>query len=529
MNSTPRSALVGLAVIATATTLAACSGGGSSPESTGEYADGAAFTMSLSSDPGSLDPQLSATGTLFQLTKFAYDPLVSIDLDGEIGSQLATDWTVDGTSATLTIADGIECSDGTAFTAQTAVDNLAFIGDPANASPYLGSFLPVGMTAAADGDTLSLTLATPAPFLLHGLANVPMVCEAGLADRSLLVSETSGTGPYVLDEAVANDHFTYTLRDDYAWGPGGISGDEPGLPATLTARIVPNETTAANLLLSGDLNAAQIVGPDADRLEQANLFQRSTPLVLGEQWYNEAEGHPTSDPAVRMALAQAVDLAELRKVITSGKDTPATSLTAVEPSACTFDSVTANLPEFDVAAAEQALDGAGWVVGADGVRAKEGVPLAVTFVHDTVLGTPGASAAELAVEAWQAIGVQVDAQAQDSNAIAAAMFGTGAWDVLWEPVNVNTPSQMVGFLSGPGVPDGTNFASIQNADYEAAVAAATEQAGTAGCDLWAEAEAALVRDADVVPFANNALNYFGSGAEFSLLGNIAPTSIRMLG
>ncbi|MDR5698998.1 ABC transporter substrate-binding protein [Agromyces aerolatus] len=529
MNSTPRFALTGLAALAAATTLAACSGGGAAPDATGEYADGAAFTMSLSGDPGSLDPQLSATGTLFQLTKFAYDPLVSIDLDGEIGSQLATDWVVDGTTATLTIADDITCSDGSAFTAQTAVDNLAFLSDPENASPYLGSFLPPGITAEADGDTLTLTLAAPAPFLMHGLANVPMVCEAGLADRSSLVTATNGTGPYVLDEAVANDHFAYSLREDYAWGPGGLAGDEPGLPATVTARIVPNETTAANLLLSGEINAAQVVGPDAERLEAANLFQRSTPLVLGEQWYNEAEGRPTSDPAVRMALTQALDLAELRKVVTSGKDLPATSLTAVEPAACTFDSVTDNLPQFDVAAAEQALDDAGWVAGADGVRAKDGVPLAVTFVHDTVLGTPGASAAELAVEAWQELGVQVDAQAQDSTAIAGVMFGTGAWDIMWEPVNVNTPSQMVGFLSGPGVPGGTNFASIQNADYEAAVAEAMQLPGAEGCQLWAEAEAALVRDADVVPFANNALNYFGSGAEFSLLGNIAPTSIRMLG
>ena len=36
-------------------------------------------------DPGALDPQMSAVSALFQLSLFAYDNLVSVDADGEIG------------------------------------------------------------------------------------------------------------------------------------------------------------------------------------------------------------------------------------------------------------------------------------------------------------------------------------------------------------------------------------------------------------------------------------------------------------
>ena len=98
------------------------------------------------------------------------------------------------------------------------------------------------------------------------------------------------------------------------------------MPDTIVMKIVQNETTAANLLLSGEINAAQIIGPDAERLEKQGLFSAETPALLGEQWYNHADGHATSDPAVRMALTQALDLAELQKVLTSGKGTPATTL-----------------------------------------------------------------------------------------------------------------------------------------------------------------------------------------------------------
>ena len=33
--------------------------------------------------------------------------------------------------------------------------------------------------------------------------------------------------------------------------------------------------------------------------------------MVGEQWYNHDDGHETTDPAVRMALTQALDLGEL--------------------------------------------------------------------------------------------------------------------------------------------------------------------------------------------------------------------------
>ncbi len=53
--------------------------------------------------------------------------------------------------------------------------------------------------------------------------------------------------------------------------------------------------------------------------------------------------------------------------------------------------------------------------------------------------------------------------------------------------------------------------------------------GTEGCDTWKAAEAALYKAADVVPFANSVVPTFGKNAEFQIVGNIEPTSIRMLG
>ena len=494
--------------------------------------DSGTFTMTLSADPGNLDPQSSPTSALFQATKFAYDSLVSMaPEDGAIQSQLATKWSVDGTAVELTLAEGITCSDGSPLTASDVVANLDYVGDPANQSPFLGTYYPVGATAVADdaARTVSITLATPAPFVLNGLSDLPIICAAGLADRASLANKTVGTGPYVLSEAAPGDHYTYTIRDGYTWGPDGATTATAGMPASVVLRIVENSATATNLLLTGDINAAIVTGADAQRLAQEDLFSVDTGVLFGEMWFNHADGRSTADPAVRLALTQAVDLGQLAQVITAGEGSPATTFATLSPVACPGDSIAAALPAFDVVAAGKALDAAGWVVGGDGLRAKDGQPLTVTFLHDTSAGPAGQAAAELATQQWTALGVTVVDKAQAGSATQETLFGTGDWDIAWIALNVGSPDQLVPFLSGPGMAaGGTNFAGVANTDYETGVTAAAAMQGTAGCPTWLDAEAHLVSAADVVPFANTVAKTFGKGAEFAISGSLIPTSIRML-
>ena len=509
-----------LALCATTVLLAGCGGGGDDGTSgdgggDSEYVDGGTFTMSIAGDPGKLDPQSSASTQLFTVNQIAYDNLLFVDGEsGEIQSQLATDWQVDGTTVTLTLAEGITCSDGSEFTATTAADNIAYVADPKNKSPFLGTFLPVGATAKADdaSRTLTITLAQPAPFVLNGLASLPMVCDSGMQDRKSLADSTAGTGPYELTEAVPGDSYTYQIRDGYTWGPNGATTAEEGMPDTIVMKIIQNEGTAANLLLSGDVNAAVIQGPDAKRAEAANLFSVSTTAMVGEQWYNHNDGHETADADVRMALTQAIDFNELASVATSGEGTLATTFASLEPSACPGDSIGPALPAQDVDAAKSVLDGKSF-----------------TFLYSSAAGPAVAGAAELVVQEWEAAGATVTAKGVDETALQGAIFGSGDWDIAWVPLNVNSPDQLVPFLSGPGLADGgTNFSGIDNQEYADGAAEAATMNGTDGCDTWLDAESKLVAAADIVPFANSAVKTYGNGAEFDYPGTFMPTSIRMV-
>ena len=243
-------------------------------------------------------------------------------------------------------------------------------------------------------------------------------------------------------------------------------------------KIVENEGTAANLLVAGDINAAQVIGPDAKRLEAQKLFSYGTPALQGEQWYNHNDGHATSDPAVRMALTQALDLAELASVSTAGAGTPATTLAAIQPVACPGDSVSGVAPG----------PGRGRRQG----RARRQAEL--TFLYSSAAGSAVAAAAELAVQQWEAAGVKVTAKGVDETALQGAIFGTGDWDIAWVPLNVNSPDQLVPFLSGAGLADGgTNFSGIDNKDYTDGVTAASAMPGTDGCDAWLDAESVAGR------------------------------------
>jgi len=170
---------------------------------------------------------------------------------------------------------GVTCSDGTPLTATTVADNINFVGDVKNASSRVGVFVPPGATAKGDDTAGTVTVTSPAPssFLVRTVGSLSIVCDKGMKDRSTLKEGADGTGMFTLTEAVPGDHYTLTRRTDYAWGPGDWQTTQHGLPDKVVIKIVTNETTAANLLTTNQANAAQIVGPDRQRMAALKLFE----------------------------------------------------------------------------------------------------------------------------------------------------------------------------------------------------------------------------------------------------------------
>lgn len=499
-----------------------------------EYVDGATFTMALAEDPGALNPATAVQGATNLLLSFAYDTLVYIGDGGELLPGLATSWETTPTEVTFTLHEDATCADGSPVTPETVARSIDYVTDPDTGSPLLGVLIPADLTAEPDeaAGTVTLRTAEPSVFLLHSTVAIFIICGEGLDDPALLDGQTSGSGPFELVESVADDHYTLQARDGYTWGADGTGTADPGVPAEVVLRVVSNESTAANLLLAGDLNAATFDGADRVRVENApGILTSPMPAGNNEFFFHQAGGLPGADPAVRKALTQALDLDELATISTQGSVVPTTGMATLSPRPCRVDSVTGHRPAHDPAAAQAELDAAGWTAGPDGTRAKDGEPLAVRLLYNTDYGAGVQAGAEYQAQAWESIGVRVELNGVAAGAFSEALFQTGDWDVATVPIGVSLPSQLVGYLSGATVPEGgSNFAGIDNQSYvELAEQGAQTPVDEGGCELWAQAESALFDNVDVVPVVESTQLVASNGAEVAVPGGLAQaTRIRML-
>ncbi|WP_157248533.1 ABC transporter substrate-binding protein [Nonomuraea typhae] len=502
------------------------------PRSTDYLKDGT-FVYALPDDPGILDPyrNIMPIGEMGSLT---YDSLVNLTPEGKVVSGLAETWKSDATTSAFTLKQGITCSDGSALTASTVARALTFLKDPKNQTVLYGLLVPTTpFTVKADDAkrTVTVTMKTPTALVLETLGRVPIVCDKGLDDPKLLAAGSVGSGPYMLSELVRGDHYTFTRRPGYTWGPDGAGTDAPGMPAKIVVKIVPNPTTRANLLLSGQIHMGEVSTADRPRLVSRNLERYEIPAILGELWFNQRDGRPGSDPLVRRALTAALDLDELVSVATAGTGKRATSMIANSAQPCAADTVTGQLPATDPAQAAALLDQAGWAKGADGTRAKNGKKLQVDLHYSPSEGPGTVAATELVAKRWQAIGATVKLTADDVSAASRAMFETGDFDVYWAGFAFGLPVHIVPWAAGPVPPKGQNITGIDNPAFTELAAQAAATTGAAGCALWNQAEQALFKTADVVPIARADRAFFFHKSRAQTEGWLQqpiPTSIRML-
>ncbi|MER7715435.1 ABC transporter substrate-binding protein [Streptomyces flaveolus] len=463
------------------------------------------------------------------LAPYAYDSLVDVAPDGRVVSGLAERWRAGTTSATFTLREGVTCSDGTALTASGVARSLRYAGDPRNRLVGARTALPgVPFTVSADDATRTVSVRTASPysFLVRTIGLLPVVCPAGVADPGALDGRSQGTGPYVLSAYASGGPYVFTRRKGYAWGPDGAGNAAPGQPERIVVKVVPQESTVANLLLTGGVNIAMVTGPDRARLTGHGLATVQVPTVVGLTFFNERSDRPLSDPVLRRALVGALDRKGLANVAIGGDGTPARHLTASD-SLCHADVAAGNLPSHS---AVRALRAAGWTRNARGRLVEQGRPLRLRLLSSADFGSTLPSVAELMAVTWQALGVDVDLVNESGNAVVHAMYGSGDFDVVvGSSPGPRLPAQLVPYFSGPSSPGALNFAHVTNPAYDRSVARALRSPDSAGCADWNEAAAALLRAADALPVAHGTSTAYGYRTTFTVApgGRIVPTSIRL--
>lgn len=469
--------------------LAACGGSDAKETSEGDVPE--KVSMVLRNDVDTFDPFLSqAESGAKQMFDALYDTLVRVkpgEEDGEIVVEpsLAEEWDVTADSATFTLRDGLACGDGTPLTATGVAESLQHLADPeTGAFSTSRVFGPAGakeITADDEANTVTVELEAPFTYLLEGLSVGYIVCPSALEDLETLAGTPAPTGPYTVTEFKRGERYVLERRDDL------VVVDKSDLPAELEMRVVADDTTRANLVSTQQVDVAPILGRDAERLE-GSLEPIAGPAAIASSLiFNQAEGLPGADKEFRTAIAQSVDPAAYAKA--SSFDLGQAIDTVYTPNMDCYNEANGELtPGFDPDAAKTALEGTSGKIRVIGIDTQNSGP-------------------DLVADSLREAGLEVDLFKGNLSQIIDIVFGTGDWDVFVYPYEVvmPLPSWLVNQV-GPG--------NLVNDDYSQLVEEAAATQGDERCDLWSQAEAALLENVDLKPLVWTNAAWFTNGLTF---------------
>ncbi|WP_125100050.1 ABC transporter substrate-binding protein [Leucobacter chromiireducens] len=514
--------IIALAVSGCSASSGNTAGGESAP------VDGATIQVAVSADPGAINPVLNATSAGIDIAVYGYESLLSFQPGEPAIGALAETWDESTTEANFTLKEGVLCQDGSELTASDVKATFEYANE--NGSPYTGVYFHPEVQIEADDAARTVKFTYPAPdsFLAQSVGAMPIICAAGLEDPSKLDTEQFGTGAYKLVDVAPGQSYSFELREDYAWGPNDVTSDTTGLPAKVEISVVESDATRANMLQSGELDLATIGGAERDRLPEDDFAQTlELPLRPGLVFFNQNEGRPTHDLAVRTAIANALDRSEIGGVASAGRGSQLTTLVPEIGAACTAMDSSAAIPAFDLDVANDSLDEAGWAVGADGIREKDGKKLSLKLLYPVNESASVTAAIELMQVKLKEAGI--DGVPTPSPAYTDVIFGGGDWDLVWAPIFTSLPSNWAGILGGEFPPDGGNWTYNTNDEYFELVAKASQLAGDESCGAWEEAQNSLFSDVEVLPFYASTETVYGKNAEFAYSKDaISPTSIRVV-
>jgi peptide/nickel transport system substrate-binding protein len=227
-------------------------------------------------------------------------------------------------------------------------------------------------------------------------------------------------------------------------------------------------------------------------VERIMLNQTDPDPALGDARATLAHPHPAlTDPAVREAMALAVDRALIADALYGAAGRPTCNLIAA-PDAYVSGTP---CPGQDIDRANAILDEAGWARGDDGIRSKDGVRLSV--LYQTSTNSVRQSTQALIKQWWEEVGVETELR----NIAANVFFGgdpasPDTYQKFFADVEMYTtsfdgtdPSTYMGYWTCANVPSpennwlGRNTPRYCNPDYDALV---EELAQTADLDARAD-------------------------------------------
>jgi len=295
--------------------------------------------------------------------------------DGEFHPWLLSDLEViDDTRWRLTVREGVTFQNGRALDAEAvhaAITHQLENSSAAAASFETGSFAVTGdheitFTSAAPFPALPGLLSDESIFLIYDVEAL----ETAGGDDAAIAASGMYTGPYALD-SLGSEELVATRNDAYWQGT-------PAMDA-VSVRFIPDVNARLLAVQNGEVDIALFM-PIAVQPVVAAMpglhFNYDTPSVNTYSGFVNTARPPLDDARVRVALIKAIDYESIANDAFFGIFQPTTSFYSP-----LFDFAIDTI-ETDRDAAARLLDDAGWALGNDGLRYKDGQPLELTVLYN---------------------------------------------------------------------------------------------------------------------------------------------------
>ena len=293
-------------------------GATSAPSAAAKPTYGGTVTFVLDNDVSNLDPMLSGLFVDRNIHYAMYDSLVRVTPKGEIIPWLAEKWTTstDGKQVTFNLRQGVKYHDGTTFDAASVKWNIERY-KTGKGSLRTGDLALVDSVDVVDPNTVRFNLKQAFSPLLGALVDragmmvSQKVVDAMGADFTLKPFK-AGTGPFILSEAVKNDHYTLEKNPDW-WGKDAAGNKLPFLDKVIVKPIEDANVRLTNLRTGNAQIGNSVTGKDVPAVKADPTL---TYLEVGSfSWNslipNEASGFIFNEKRYVKAVAMAIDRDEI--------------------------------------------------------------------------------------------------------------------------------------------------------------------------------------------------------------------------
>ncbi len=454
------------------------------PEATEEMMEPAVLRVGWAGSPDTLNPGTAVLAEAYTAFELVYDSMYQLNLDGTYSLELAesVDVSEDGTVWTFTIRDGFMWHDGEPLTASDIAFTYLFYQSNAD-FPFLPVYTDYfASVEAPDDSTVVITLSEAIPNMESQLIFLYVLPEHIWGSLEGVASEFEnlamiGSGPFKLVEYSQNEfiHFAAT-------------GEHPVYSPTIAEAVFQtfeNQDALVQALRTGQVDMITEMPNTAvtSLRNEANIAVVSGPPFypsVADIIFNLTEeedcppddgicsGHPAlRDRQVRLALAHATDKQKLIDVVLLGLGDP--GLTLIPNGLGPFYNDNLVDYEYNPELANQILDDAGYAdTDGDGIReTPDGLPLSFRMNYPSD-STNAPRESELLKEMWTEVGINVEIQALDPDALTAVCCPTFDFDIiLWGWGSDPDPGFLLSVMTTGEIPTGNSETGYSNPDYDA--------------------------------------------------------------